>query len=572
MFFSYIRTIISLKPQQSFPVLTKLIKPRFIPTQHHLTVAAGCESPIYCNGKLLTTIQNSGMFVDSKTFVDMKMKKTVFETVGAFHSLMYQYEDEPSREVLESFVRDHFEYENELEDWFPPDFNPEPRFLTRIPDPEVRSFAKRLVWLWPKLGRKLKNDIYRNTDKYSMVPLSNGLIVPGGRFHEIYYWDTYWIVNGLLISEMYHTARGLIDNLIYMVRVYGFVPNGGRIYYAQRSQPPLLIPMAAKYVQYTNDLAWLKKNIIFLKREMKFWKMKRFLTVEKFDNQYDLAYYAVEGYGPRPESYHEDADLAVHLESEGEREEIFTNLKCAVQSGWDFSSRWIYDDNGDCKGSLAQTQAKYVVPVDLNAFLHLAYLSMAYLYGKLGNYERKVYWWQEAKILAHSIKEILWDEEDNMWYDFNVKLREHRKMFYASNLTPLWTGCFPKSEAKRYGKANADYLVRTGIMDYKGAIPTSLEFSGQQWDFPNAWPPLQAIIVQGLESSGHPDAVRLARELAERWVTTVVQGFKETGDMYEKYNCMEVGKYGGGGEYIIQTGFGWTNGVSLEFIVKYYSN
>ena len=182
-------------------------------------VAASCESPIYCNSKLLSTIQNSGIFPDSKTFVDMKMRKTVFETVLNFNALMRAYDDEPSREVLESFVRDHFESENELEDWFPPDFNPEPRFLRKVRDPEIQHFAKRLVWLWPKLGRKFKQEVYKNPERYSLIPLRNGIIIPGGRFRETYYWDMYWVMNGLLISEMYQTARGILDNLISMVKV-----------------------------------------------------------------------------------------------------------------------------------------------------------------------------------------------------------------------------------------------------------------------------------------------------------------------------------------------------------------
>ncbi|KAI4456200.1 trehalase [Holotrichia oblita] len=475
------------------------------------------------------------MFNDSKTFVDMKMKKTVFETVGNFHTLMTQYEDEPSREVLESFVRDHFEAESELEDWFPPDFNPEPRFLKKLKTPKL------------KISRR------------------------GGRFREVYYWDTYWIINGLLISEMYETAKGMIDNFIYMVKIYGFVPNGGRIYYAQRSQPPLLTPMAANYIRYTNDLKWLEKNIIYLKREIKFWRRKRIISVEKYDQEYQLAYYAVEGYGPRPESYHEDVDLTTHLDTEKEKEEIFSNIKSAVQSGWDFSSRWIYDDKGDSRANLSFTQAKYIVPVDLNSFLHKAYMSMSYLYGKLGNHERRVYWSQKAQELHVAIKEILWNEEDNMWYDFNLKLKEHRRKYYASNVTPLWTGAYHASEGRKYGKMVSDYLKRHGILDYKGGIPTSLEYSGQQWDFPNAWPPLQAIVVQGLENSGHPEAKALARELSRRWVTANLQGFKETGEMFEKYNSVEVGKYGAGGEYTTQTGFGWTNGVNLEFIVTYFS-
>lgn len=148
--------------------------------------------------------------------------------------------------------------------------------------------------------------------------------------------------------------------------MYGFVPNGGRIYYAQRSQPPLLTAMAVNYIKYTNDIQWLEKNIIFIKREIKFWRRKRFATIEKYGEDYHLAYYAVEGYGPRPESYIEDMDLAAHLETEKEKEEIYSNIKSAAQSGWDFSSRWIYDEQGDSRANLSYTQATHVSSLSMS--------------------------------------------------------------------------------------------------------------------------------------------------------------------------------------------------------------
>nr|XP_022911637.1 trehalase-like [Onthophagus taurus] len=531
--------------------------------------SAACGSPIYCYGKLLTTIQNSRIFHDSKTFVDMKMRRTVFETVGAFNLLMTQYDDSPSREVLESYVRDYFEQESELEDWFPLDFMPEPKFLDTIRDPEMNNFAKHLVWLWPKLGRKLKQEVHLSPEQYSLIPLSNGIIIPGGRSREIYYWDTYWIINGLLISEMYETARGLIDNLIYTVKIYGFVPHGGRIYYAQRSQPPLLTCMAANYIRYTNDVDWLRSNILFLKRELKHWRSKRMIPIEVNLHTYNMAHYAIEGHGPRPESFHDDVEITSHLETEKEKEEVYINIKSAVQSGWTFSSRWIYDEEGDSKASLSHTQTTLIIPVDLNAFIHKAFSDMSYLFGKLGNVERQVYWQEKADDIAFAIDKVLFDQKDLTWYDYNIKLRAHRKKFYASNFTPLWTGAYKKEDTAKVAKGTVDYITKMGLLDYKGGMPTSLEYSGQEWDFPNAWPPLQAILVQGLERTGQPEAQIMAKQMATRWVHANLQGYNESGVMYEKYNCVEAGKYGTG-EYIPQVGFGWSNSVVLEFILQYY--
>jgi alpha,alpha-trehalase len=125
----------------------------------------------------------------------------------------------------------------------------------------------------------------------------------GGRFREFYYWDTYWIIQGLLLSEMYDTTRGILENFLSMVEKYGFVPNGGRVYYVERSQPPLLIPMVASYVTQTSNITFLKKYINLLEAEFQFWLTNRTVTVNKNGKNYKLARYYAASEGPRPESY-----------------------------------------------------------------------------------------------------------------------------------------------------------------------------------------------------------------------------------------------------------------------------
>ena len=125
----------------------------------------------------------------------------------------------------------------------------------------------------------------------------------GGRFVEFYYWDTYWIIQGLLLSEMYDTTRGMLENFLSMVDTYGFVPNGGRVYYTKRSQPPLLIPMVYSYVTVTGNIPFLKNNINLLEKEFEFWMTNQTVTVNKDGNEYKLARYYTASQGPRPESY-----------------------------------------------------------------------------------------------------------------------------------------------------------------------------------------------------------------------------------------------------------------------------
>ena len=125
----------------------------------------------------------------------------------------------------------------------------------------------------------------------------------GGRFREFYYWDTYWIIQGLLLSEMYDTTRGILENFLSMVDTYGHVPNGGRVYYIQRSQPPLLIPMVDSYVTQTGNITFLRNNINLLEKEFKFWMSNRTVTVNIDGNEYKLARHYAPSQGPRPEGY-----------------------------------------------------------------------------------------------------------------------------------------------------------------------------------------------------------------------------------------------------------------------------
>lgn len=120
------------------------------------------------------------------------------------------------------------------------------------------------------------------------------------------------------------------------------------------------------------------------------------------------------------------------------------------------------------------------------------------------------------------------------------------------------------------GKKTVDYLKKNGILNLRGGIPSSLLSTGQQWDYPNAWSPYQNLIIIGLHKSGNEEAIEVARDLAHKWVNSIIKGFHENKAMFEKYNAQNSGQFGGGGEYHIQAGFGWTNGAILELINFYF--
>lgn len=275
-----------------------------------------CDSSIYCRGELLDVVQRSKIFQDSKSFVDMSQIHHPNETLRNFDDLMKSTRHAPSQDQIRRFVEDNFIDRSDLEEWTPSDYGGNAGFVEEIGDLAVREFARHLLEIWPTLGRKVKSDVRDNPDKYSLVYLPNGFVIPGGRFREMYYWDSYWIVKGLLLSGMKETVRGMLDNFVYLIEKYGFVPNGSRVYYLNRSQPPLLSLMVGLYVDSTANIEWLEKNVEVLERELKWWLNNRVTVVKKDGRSHTVAHFSSGADTPRPESYFEDVRTCGEFEQE----------------------------------------------------------------------------------------------------------------------------------------------------------------------------------------------------------------------------------------------------------------
>lgn len=245
----------------------------------------------------------AGLYKDSKTFVDMKLKYPPAQILKNFDLFMDQHKPEPSKEDIKTFVDSNFDKEgSEFEPWDPSDWHANPVFLQNITDSQLRNWANELHSFWKELGRKIKDDVRDRPDLYSMIYLENPVIVPGGRFREIFYWDSFWIMRGLLLSEMHETVKGMLSNFLHMVKLLGYVPNGGRTYF-RRSQPPLLIPMFKLYTDATNDNIFLRQSIDVLEQEFQFWIKNRTVNIDLDGKTYQVVRYNVEMDGPRPESY-----------------------------------------------------------------------------------------------------------------------------------------------------------------------------------------------------------------------------------------------------------------------------
>ncbi|XP_060862084.1 trehalase-like [Metopolophium dirhodum] len=522
-------------------------------------------------------VQLARIYPDSKTFVDKKLKCTESEILTDYKTLKDANSGNvPPLTELVKFIDEHLEDGDELEVWNPPDFRENPSIANRIRDQKYKQWALGLNQVWKTLARKVKDDVRIHPDQYSLIWVPNGFFIPGGRFRELYYWDTYWIVNGLMLCDMKDTARGVIDNIISLVNQFGFMPNGGRSYYLNRSQPPMLILMALSYYKETNDFDYIKKILPDLESEFHFWTENRMVTFEKDGKSYRMARYNAPSRGPRPESYREDYEVAEKFETENEKDDMYTRLKSGAESGWDYSSRWfITTDQHSEPDQLSNVHVPSIVPVELNSILNQNARILSTWFGKIGNKYKSNKYCTVAQEFLNGIQEVMWRSDRGAWFDWDLMNHKHRECFFVSNIAPLWTESY---NMPKHFVANEvlRYLRDEGIIEPDFSIsfhgtPTSMYVSSQQWDYPNAWPPLQAYIIQGLDRTEHSCAQQVAAKMAEVWLSTNYKGFAEKSTMYEKYHVELPGETGGGGEYIPQTGFGWSNGVVLEFLNQWYS-
>lgn len=497
------------------------------------------------------------------------MRKDESTTLNDFQKLLNRTDGKLSKPELEEFVKEYFDDAGELEDWTPSDWTKEPAILASIQDKKYRQFAKDLNQIWLILAKRMKPSVIEKPERHSLIPVTHGFIIPGGRFTEIYYWDTYWIVEGLLISGMTTTAKGMIENLIELLNKLGHIPNGSRWYYQERSQPPLLTAMVALYYEKTGDVEFLRNNIDALEKEMNYWLDTHIIAFNKDDKVYTLLRYYSPSAGPRPESYYEDYTNAQYLRNGKDPTEFYIDIKSAAESGWDFSSRWFLGPDGDNSGNLTNIGTRNIIPVDLNAIFFKALYNVAKFHSLLKDPRKAAHWAFVAEQWRSNIETVLWNEDDGIWYDYDILNERHRKYFYTSNFAPLWMGAVEQRFLKKHAPRVVDYLYNNGIFDYAGGIPTSLNNTGEQWDLPNVWPPEVSIVIGALEALGTSEGKSLAKNIANQWVRVCYKGYTNSKQMFEKYDAFTAGKVGGGGEYTVQAGFGWTNGLMFELFEKY---
>lgn len=491
------------------------------------------KSPDETYAQLFQDVQDARVYADGKTFVDMIPRKRTRALTKE-----YQLESRDPDFNLQEFVNRHF-YE----------FHPHHSGVY-VPD-EQASARQHVTSLWKELTRR--NRKLRG----SLIPLPNEYIVPGGRFSEQFYWDTYFIMLGLAADDEWAMIRGMMKNYAHMLRKFGMIPTANRTYFLSRSQPPffaLMVKLLARHQGRTRTYAeYLPLMIV----EYRFWMKGKKITGEHIDrpayarvvrmpNGVVLNRYFDNKTTPRPESRREDVETAMHAMTEN-KDKIFLDLRAGAESGWDFSSRWFKQP-----GKIQSIHTTDLVPVDLNSLLYILETTIAEAYMLIKQPLLAKRFRVAAEKRAETIRRYCWDEKAQFFcdYDFRTGASAHR--LTLAGVFPLYA----KIATSEQAAAVAAMIEKNFLKD--GGLVSTLIDNGQQWDAPNGWAPLQWVTIQGLREYGYH---ALADKIRDRWLATNEAVFKDRRKMIEKYDVATPGKLGGGGEYPLQDGFGWTNGV-----------
>ncbi|KAK6251492.1 hypothetical protein SCA6_005497 [Theobroma cacao] len=494
---------------------------------------------------------------DPKDYVDLSLKFNLSTIVEAFDKLPKTANGSVSVKDLDAFIGEYFKGAGEdLVYAEPLDFVPEPHgFLPKVENPEVRAWALEVHALWKNLSRKVSTSVHQHPELHTMLPLPGPVVIPGSRFREVYYWDSYWVIRGLMASKMYATAKAIVTNLISLLDTYGHVLSGARAYYTNRSQPPLLSAMVYEIYNRTGDVELVRRSLPPLLKEYQFWnsEIHKVIIHDAEQGNHSLNQYYATWNKPRPESSTMDKKIASKLLNDPEKQQFYRELASTTESGWDFSTRRMRNPSEFT--TLATTK---ILPVDLNIFILRMELDIAFFAKVVGENTVAEDFLRASQTRQKAFNSVFWNEKMGQWLDFwlnnNAACEESQtwedqnqnQNVFASNFVPLWIDLF-----------------NSGLMLQRENKTCAHR------DFPNGWAPLQHMIVEGLSRSGSTEARSIAKDIAERWIRTNYVAYKKIGAMHEKYDVEKCGKYGGGGEYIPQTGFGWSNGVVLALLEEF---
>ena len=491
-------------------------------------------------GELFIEVQMQKIFPDGKTFVDCIPKRKPTD-------IMYDYGMQKGPNFkLKKFVEENFDMPQTIGATYKWDSTD-----------DVQTHIKKL---WPLLKRNPDKE----TEGSSLLPLPYPYFVPGGRFREIYYWDSYFTMLGLKESGEVKLIRDMLNNFAFLIETYGHIPNGNRTYYLSRSQPPFFSCMVELLAGIQGDSiyqrflpAMEKEYAFFMDGSDKLKAGEAYRRIVRMKNGDLLNRYWDDNTVPRQESWHEDYLTA---EKSGRNKiEIYKHLRASAESGLDFSSRWFADNK-----KITSIQTTEILPVDLNCLMYHLEWTIARAKQINGDDNGAKLFREKAQQRSALIDKYFWNKKMSFFTDYQFK-----SQIQLNNITPagLYPFCFINEKPdymSLLGQKVAKVLEAKLLKD--GGFVTTEFDNGEQWDAPNGWAPLEWMMIWGLDRCGQKNLAALA---AKRWIKLNISVYKNTGKLMEKYNVIDTSKEAGGGEYGGQDGFGWTNGVLLKLISVY---
>jgi len=502
------------------------------------TAALTTTPPSILFGPLFRDVQLAQIFPDQKTFCDLLPDEPPARIVAEYQAL----KSSPSFS-LAAFVAAHFRSQSGTP--------------VVLPAPPGEAAGPYIASLWNVLQERTAT-VDQNAPDASLLQLPQPFVAPGGRFAEMYYWDSYFTMLGLEADGRHDVVENMIADFAYEIDTFGHVPNGNRTYYLSRSQPPFFAEMIDLLAQRDGPSAYVR-YLPELQREYDYWMAgsgrvplgRAYRNVVRLPLLGVLNRYYDERDVPRDESYLEDVQTAASTTRSAP--DLYRNLRATAESGWDFSSRWLADGK-----TLATVETLDLIPVDLNALLEHLESTLSHAYELKDDQVHAIAYSQRATQRTAAIRTLLWDSQAGIFGDWDWRTGRLTHRPSAATLYPLYEGIATPQQAAAVARA-----VQTSFLEPNG-VATTLVASGQQWDQPNGWAPLQWIAVTGLNRYGDG---ALARTIAQRWKNANLAVFARNRKFVEKYDLLTTsGGGGGGGEYATQIGFGWTNGVLRGFM------
>jgi alpha,alpha-trehalase len=398
--------------------------------------------------------------------------------------------------------------------------------------------------------------------------LPHPYVVPGGRFNEMYGWDSYFILVGLLRDGEIELAKDTVENFLYEIRCYGKVLNANRTYYLTRSQPPFLTQMILGVYRKTLDLAWLRRCVPAIEEYHRYWTDPPHLTVETgLSRYYDV------GSGPAPEV------ISAERDQEGQTHYDRARNYYRTHDVRDYDRRRYYDATADRLtplffiGDRSMRESGFdpsnrfgpfsvdiinYNPVCLNSLLYLMETDTAHIMRILGRNRAALDWESRAAIRKRAINRLMWDERDGLYYDYDFAEKRLRRCPFITTFYPLWAGLASRTQAARV-------VANLGIFERPGGLQTSASETSNQWDAPFGWAPMQMIAVAGMRRYGYE---KQADRITVNFLSMILKEFIAHNAILEKYDVMRRQSQVSGdikfGYNSNEIGFGWTNAAFVD--------